>query len=197
MNRSGNRAVQAGFITSALYPRPPMNAIRPQAQVYPGFLSHTEEGTKSAQPLERRQSCFTELSGEKGLADYSRVSSLEKRLQKPSFKKSGLMIPKSGISPIPQAYPGCARTGGRQTAACDAGGVNRPQRSQRRGASAAKPAPRPSRGIESCRKGTPAPFGCRRDGTRRFEAGPSCGKKRPPESQAVYRRFRRALVVSK
>ena len=48
------------------------------------------------------------------------------------------MIPKSGISPIPQTYPGCARTGGRQTAACDAGGVNRPQRSQRRGASASE-----------------------------------------------------------
>ena len=47
----------------------------------------------------RRQSYFTELSGEKVLADYSRVSSLEKRLQEPSFKESGSIIPeKTGIN---------------------------------------------------------------------------------------------------
>ena len=50
--------------------------------------------------MKQRQSYFTELSGEKVGADYSRVSSPEKRLQEPSFKKSGSMIPKNRDKPV-------------------------------------------------------------------------------------------------
>ena len=98
---------------------------------------------KPAQPLGRRQSYFTELSGEKVLADYSRVSSLEKRLQKPSFKKSGSIVPKkNGISLgrvqlfiIMDTKPKNGKTHwsnartptGWRAATGSAGGVNRPQ----------------------------------------------------------------------